>query len=41
MRYPKFINQNDTIAFVATSFGATTEPYKTRVNKCQYFPNKM
>ena len=35
MRYPKFINQNDTIAFVATSFGATTEPYKTRVKKAK------
>ena len=31
MRYPKFLEKNDEIVFVATSFGATTKPYSTRV----------
>ncbi len=29
MRYPKFLQQNGTIAFVAPSFGCATEPYKS------------
>lgn len=29
MRYPKFLPQNGTIAFVAPSFGCATEPYKS------------
>ena len=31
MRYPKFLEKNDEIVFVATSFGATIKPYSTRV----------
>ena len=31
MRYPKFLTKGDKISFVATSFGATTKPYSTRV----------
>jgi muramoyltetrapeptide carboxypeptidase LdcA involved in peptidoglycan recycling len=31
MRYPKFLNPGDEISFVATSFGATLEPYNKRV----------
>lgn len=29
MRIPKFIKKNDTIGFVAPSYGCATEPYKT------------
>lgn len=29
MRYPDFLKKNDTIGFVAPSFGCTIEPYKT------------
>ena len=29
MRYPKFLQKNGTIGFVAPSFGCTTEPYKS------------
>ncbi len=29
MRYPEFINKNDTIGFVSPSFGCAIEPYKT------------
>lgn len=29
MRYPEFINKNETIGFVSPSFGCATEPYKT------------
>ena len=29
MRYPKFLKENDTIGFVAPSFGCAIEPYKT------------
>lgn len=32
MRYPKFLNKGDEISFVATSFGATLEPYNKRVS---------
>ena len=35
MRYPNFLNKGDQISFVATSFGATLEPYKTRVLKAK------
>lgn len=35
MRYPKFLNQGDEISFVATSFGATLEPYSKRVNSAK------
>ena len=40
MRYPKFIKQNDTIAFIAPSFGATTYPYDTRVKWAKRFFEK-
>ncbi len=29
MQYPKFLQQNGTIAFIAPSFGCATEPYKS------------
>lgn len=29
MRYPDFLKKNDTIGFVAPSFGVTTEPYRS------------
>lgn len=29
MKYPKFLQENGTIGFVAPSFGCNTEPYKT------------
>ena len=41
MRYPKFLNSNGKIAFVATSFGAATEPYTTRVKKAKRVFNKL
>ena len=28
MRYPRFLQENGTIAFVAPSFGCASEPYK-------------
>ncbi len=31
MRYPKFLPKNGTIAIIAPSFGASTEPYITRM----------
>lgn len=40
MRYPKFISKNDTIAFVAPSFGATTYPYDVRVKWAKRFFEK-
>ncbi len=33
MRYPQFLNQNNTILLIAPSFGCTTEPYKSRLIK--------
>lgn len=33
MIYPKFIKKNDKIAYVAPSYGCTTEPYVTRVKE--------
>ena len=33
MRYPKFLQKNGTIGFVAPSFGCTTSPYYERLNK--------
>ena len=30
MRYPEFLKENGTIGFVAPSFGAATEPYKSQ-----------
>ena len=41
MRYPEFLKENDKISFVATSFGATLEPYKTRVLKAKRKFEKM
>lgn len=35
MRYPKFLQQNGTIAFVAPSFGCATEPYRSGFLKAQ------
>ena len=29
MRYPEFLKENGTIGFVAPSFGAATEPYRS------------
>ena len=37
MRYPKFIDKNDSIAFVAPSFGASTYPYTIRVKKAKKY----
>ena len=37
MRYPKFIQKGDSIAFIAPSFGATTYPYTTRVKWAKKF----
>ena len=33
MRFPKPLKKGDTIAIVAPSFGATTEPYNFRFNE--------
>lgn len=41
MRYPKFLQKEDTIAFVATSFGAVLEPYSKRVKKAKNTFEKM
>lgn len=35
MRYPEFLQQNGTIAFVAPSFGCATEPYKSGFLRAQ------
>lgn len=35
MRYPKFLQQNGAIAFVAPSFGCATEPYKSGFLRAQ------
>lgn len=35
MRYPKFLQQNGTIAFVAPSFGCATEPYRSGFLRAQ------
>ena len=40
MRYPKFIKPNDTISFIAPSFGATTYPYDVRVKWAKRFFEK-
>lgn len=31
MKYPRFLSKGDKITFIAPSFGATTEPYQTKV----------
>lgn len=41
MRYPKFIKLNDTISFIAPSFGATTYPYTTRVKWAKRYFEKL
>lgn len=35
MRYPKFLQENGTIGFVAPSFGCATEPYKSAFDNAQ------
>ena len=40
MRYPKFIKPNDTISFIAPSFGAATYPYASRVKWSKRFFEK-
>ncbi len=35
MRYPEFINENETIGFVAPSFGCATEPYLSLFNNAR------
>ena len=35
MRYPEFLNPNETIGFVAPSFGCATEPYKSAFDNAQ------
>ncbi len=35
MRYPKFLNKNETIGFVAPSFGCATEPYLSLFKNAQ------
>ena len=35
MRYPEFLRQNGTIGFVAPSFGASIEPYKSAFDNAQ------
>lgn len=32
MRYPRFLQENDTIGFVAPAFGCATEPYQSAFN---------
>ena len=32
MRYPKFLEENGTIGFVAPAFGCATEPYQSAFN---------
>lgn len=41
MRYPKFLQQNGTIAFVAPSFGCATEPYKSGFLRAQEYWKKQ
>jgi len=41
MKYPKFIKKGDTIAFIAPSFGAATEPYQKQVIYAKRRFNKM
>lgn len=33
MKYPKFLNEKDTIYLISPSFGCSTEPYKSRLKK--------
>jgi hypothetical protein len=41
MRYPKFLEQQETIGFVARSFGCSIEPYKSAFgNALQKFEEK-
>lgn len=40
MRLPKFIKPGDTIALIAPSFGANTEPYNTRLKSAIDFLHK-
>ena len=35
MRYPRFLQENGTIAFVAPSFGCASEPYKAGFLRAQ------
>ena len=35
MKYPKFLQENGTIGFVAPSFGCSTEPYRTAFESAQ------
>ncbi|MBP3579356.1 MAG: LD-carboxypeptidase, partial [Lachnospiraceae bacterium] len=35
MRYPKPLQKNETIGFVAPSFGCSIEPYKSAFNNAQ------
>ena len=35
MKYPKFLQENGTIGFVAPSFGCNTEPYRTAFENAQ------
>ena len=35
MRYPEFLKDNDTIGFIAPSFGCGTEPYRTCFEEAQ------
>ena len=35
MRYPKPLQNNETIGFVAPSFGCNIEPYRTAFNNAQ------
>lgn len=41
MRYPKFLQENGTIGFVAPAFGCATEPYKTAFNHSLEIWKKM
>lgn len=36
MRYPAFLKENDTLGFVAPSFGCTIEPYLSTFKECVY-----
>lgn len=40
MKLPKFLNSGDTIALIAPSFGANTEPYHTRLKSAIDFLHK-
>ena len=37
MKFPKFINKDDTIYLISTSLGCSTEPYKTRLDNAITF----